>query len=430
MRHGDHRPGAERWAAPPPADAASFGFPPRVKWLARMAAVLSGTFIALAVAAPAIDPAQTQVCAIVAAIAVLTCEEMTALHLLRHSTDVFAVSKDGIWHLPRQGQVAFIAWCEVVSVTARDRARRLVIKDATGRKRINLDYQLENFEELRELVLHHSTPARFRAPIATVFHKDRGRRGLRWGWLGIFLFLAAICVGFGHAGQSIIFLGFACLPAMLLMREPGRVRVSKNAIAIERIGSRQTIPLDAISSITLGEVRDGTVPAAVIIQRWSDPCLELSLFREGSVALHDALYAAWRIHLRRFTPLRLTIRSESFTVEYHQLRFVVPFATVSDIELTETRNSSGALENVIKIVRDGFATLRLPGFRDQAPLVYSSLRRAWLLSQGAGIGHAAMPLIDLQPADTDDAAELMRAETFVRRPASRPRRRRGVVQRR
>jgi hypothetical protein len=66
-------------------------------------------------------------------------------------------------------------------------------------------------------------------------------------------------------------------------------------VVIAYPGWRRTIDLHSITGISLKDIPDskGNVWAAVIINRQNGKPIKLFRFREGSIALRDALQSAW-----------------------------------------------------------------------------------------------------------------------------------------
>ncbi len=422
-----------------------------------IAAIAGFGFMAFVLSLPITDSADTSPIVLVLGVVLSGSLGAAALQIFNRSRDRVAVSADGIWYLPRTGAITFIAWSEVGSVGARDVAQRIVITDTTGIRRIRVEYQLEDFEKLRALVLRYSAGARLIASPATIFHRNWVNRGILLGSLVAFLLFTYLCIKQGQPGSAPIFLGLAVLSIVGLVREPARVKISNDSVVIKYLGWQRTVAFDAISNILLVDLHNrGNVVATVIIERRHGKPLKLMGFREGSIALNDALYSAWRaaggVHepsaassaavqsLTTFTgkpqgwlypailiaasivpasvyshlsglvprlqgpgltlmwipgvgagiymlsraPRRLTIQNDSFTVEFLLRRWVVPYSTINNIELSEIRGARGNPVGVVKVERDGGRTLRLAGFREGAPVLYASLRAAWVRVRGEG----------------------------------------------
>ena len=422
-----------------------------------VAAIAAFGFMAFVLSIPITDPGGTPLIVLVLGVAMSSSFGAAAIQIFNRSRDRVAVSADGIWYLARTGAITFIAWSEVGSVGARDVMQRIVITDTTGIRRIRLEYQLEDFEKLRALVLRYSAGARLSAAHATVFHRNWVNRGVLLVSLAALLFFTYLRIKQGQPGSA-IFLGLAGLSIVGLVREPASVKISDDSIVIKYLGWRRTVAFSAISNILLVDLHNrGNVVATVIIERRDGKPLKLIGFREGSIALNDALYSAWRsaggqepsavssaaveslttftgtpqawiypaiiiaasivpasvfshlsglvphlhgaglsfmwipgvgvgIFLLLRVPRRLTIGEDSFIVEFYLRRWVVPYSTITNIELSEVRGARGNPVGVVRVERDGGKTLKLAGFREDAPVLYASLRAAWVRVRGDGVG--------------------------------------------
>ena len=454
---------ADLSTGPLPADGLYFRFSASMKWFMLFLTFASCGFLVFGIIGQLNDLNHFSLTLMVLYVALFGTLTGLCLQMLWGCTVTVAVNSDGIWGLPRSAAVTFIRWSDVGSVRALDVVQRLVVRDTTGNKKIKLEYQLENFEKLRAFVLEHSAAARLRTPPTTIFHRNWVNRGVMLASFVIFLLLTGLCVRQRQPRPAPIFLGFAVLALAGLMREPARVEITNDGIVIRYLGWRRTVPFDSITNIEFVDLHDrGNVRPTVIIERKSGKSLKLVGYREGSIALNDALSSAWRtsrggqapppsptppsepvqpspsllttfhgdagaayapavglayflapgfvywelsriprgshnaaselmfaipwaaigIYFSLTVPKRLTIDNDSFTVEYYHRRRIVPFASIANIELIAFRNAKGTPVKLIKVTRDGGATLRLAGFKEDAPTLYASLRDAWQRSRG------------------------------------------------
>ena len=117
-------------------------------------------------------------------------------------------------------------------------------------------------------------------------------KGILLSATAFFLLLAWL----SHQSQlvpSVVFTAFAALSLWVVARDPVRVKIMREAVVIEYLGWKQTILFDAISRVSLTDVpMRGNVWVAVLIERRQGKPVRLFRFREGSVALHDALQSA------------------------------------------------------------------------------------------------------------------------------------------
>jgi hypothetical protein len=283
--------------APPalPADALLFKFPRDIAWIMFGGSLFCFGFVAFAVTWRLTDPAQASLAVVLPCAVVFGALGAWCLRSFGRLRDSVAVNSEGIWYLPRKGEPTFIAWGDVATVSAQDTQQRLVLRDETSRRCIRLEYQLKDFGQLRDFVLHHTEATRLHAPATGVFHRTWINKGILLGATVAFLSFAWLSLHQGQPVPSLFFVGFAGLFLVALARDPTRVVITREGVVIKYLGWKRTIPFDAISAITLTDVQDrGNVWAAVIIERRQSGPLKLFRFREGSIALRDALDSTWR----------------------------------------------------------------------------------------------------------------------------------------
>ena len=139
-------------------------------------------FLAFTVAMLLIEPRSDSF--LIAALDVVVFGSFAAFGLRSYARirDRVAVSSEGIWSMPGKGGATFTAWSEIANVKANDAQQKLVLADKTGRRRIGLEYQLENFGKLREYVVSHTMrPTSLNANAVDVFHRTWSNKGILLG---------------------------------------------------------------------------------------------------------------------------------------------------------------------------------------------------------------------------------------------------------
>jgi hypothetical protein len=216
------------------------------------------------------------------------------LTVVRKMWDKVAVDAEGIRYIPSRGNTTILTWDNIATVIANDAGQRIVLGDASGQKTIKLEYQLDDFARLRNVVVARTTfVVRRYASAMTVFHRS-------WINKGIFLCFA---IGFGifgclygldHPGAALLFLGLATPCVARVIFDPSRLTITPTAVEITSPARTRTIEFAEISSVDLVNIPGrGNVWAAVILNLRSGEPVRLFRFREGSLALHEALRAAW-----------------------------------------------------------------------------------------------------------------------------------------
>lgn len=286
----------------PPADATMFSFPAGMRALLLGCAFVSAGFAVFAVGMELTRPTPRSGLLVLLASLLFGSAAIYCVGAYRRFRDRIAVDAGGIWYLEKNGKSTFIAWSEVAQVKANDTAQRLILIDASGNRRINAEYQLGNFDTLREFVLAHTSEAARRGPTGQrVFHRS---------WINkiILLTFGAILLGFAiecyHQNAAKAFYTVAGLGAFLLLavlQDPLGLEITGDGIMIRYPAWQRTIPFGSITGISLEDVKDarnGNVWAAVVIQRKRGRRIRLFRFREGSIAVNEALQSAWSAHRR------------------------------------------------------------------------------------------------------------------------------------
>jgi hypothetical protein len=276
-------------------DSLVFKFSRTLPWMMLGASILFLGVVAFVLAWRLTDPTHSSLAIVLLCLVLFGSFAALCLRSFRRLRDSVAVNFEGIWYLPSSGEPTFIAWREIASVNALDTQQRLVLLDASGRRSIRLEYQLENFARLRDFVLRHTASAtQLRAPSAEVFHRTWINKSLLLGGAAVFLFAAWLSFKQSQPGSSLFFIVFVGLIFVAITRDPARVVITREGVVIKYLGWEQTIPFDAISGIVLEDVHyRGNVWAAVTIEKRHGRPIKLFRFSEGSVALHNALKSAW-----------------------------------------------------------------------------------------------------------------------------------------
>lgn len=214
---------------------------------------------------------------------------------LRRARGRIAVNSEGIWH--RQGSgAAFIAWNDLASVRANDAQQRLELRDRRDVTFIRIDYRIGKFEELRAYILSHSAAkSQLERADSSIFHHSAGNQL-------VYAMVAAIAFVFAwwiqhHSGHMVIApLLFGVFMLFMVLREPTTLVIGHDGIAIHYLGYRRDIAFESIADIDFKDVRyRGNVFAGVRIATSKGARIQLTRFREGSIALYEALQAAWRV---------------------------------------------------------------------------------------------------------------------------------------
>jgi YD repeat-containing protein len=220
---------------------------------------------------------------------------VVTLQALRRSRDQVAVDDNGMWYLPRVVAPTFIGWNEIGEVQGREIMKRLVITDTTGTRRIRVEYQLDDFDRLRELILARTAARRMQLPNANVFHRNYLNRRFLAASLVLVIGLAYFWARQGP-GASLVLLAFALIIFAVFAQEPSKLEISDRSFVIHCLLSSRPVAFDEIEGIELANLRgaEGGVSAAVIVDRKLGKPLRLMGFKGGSISLYDSMRRAWQ----------------------------------------------------------------------------------------------------------------------------------------
>lgn len=279
----------------PPVDASVFGYGSLRIMMLVCAAICAG-FAVWAAVMQLLHPERDFLIVLLLVLLMCGAGFVYSLRVVRYSRDRIAVNSEGIWYLARNGPPTFMTWTDVGEVKANDTMQRLILTDASGKRAIRIEYQIEKFSALREFVLSHTSALARQAPAGTrVFHRTWINK-IILGVLGLpFLFLAVECYLGGNASGSWVFFAGVLLLVLMIARDPVSLIIDPDRVLIRYPFWSRPISFDSISAITTQNVSSrGNVWAAVSIERKQKRKILLFRFREGSIALQDALDSAWR----------------------------------------------------------------------------------------------------------------------------------------
>ena len=279
-----------------PTDATVFKFPAGMRAILLGVALLCVALIASTVVMQLTKPERGSLLLVLLSAAV--CGPGTALCIRSFSRfrDSVAVSSEGIWYLARSGKSIFIAWADVAEVKADDTMQRLILRSADGTRAIRAEYQLENFAALRDFVLAHAKELVHLNPSGiSVFHRTWINKIVLTVFGVPLLLIAMQCYRQGVTDGFMATFLLGAYAVILIAFDPSSVRVGNEGVVIRYPLWKRTVPFEAITKIALkDESSRGNVWAAVVIETRQKRRISLFRFREGSIALNEALQSGWR----------------------------------------------------------------------------------------------------------------------------------------
>jgi len=275
-------------------EAEVFRFSVGYKGLLLFCILVFGAALLLGIALLHFDPSQKSIWIALIDIAVFGFLLWYSLKVWKKSDDYITADGSGLTYVSPKGTQVFISWREIADVRSRDVLQRLEIYNVSGRKLMDLEYQLENFERLRAMIVENGCLIQSSSARRKTFV-----RSVRFN---IFFFVAfvffSIMTLWGLAQrQLIIILIFAVGEAATIvawLREVQKV-VLYDAFFERRflLWKRRTLYSD-IEKVDINNVMDQYMNsvANVIITLHTGKQIELVGFREGSLSLFNALDTA------------------------------------------------------------------------------------------------------------------------------------------
>ncbi|MFN2425165.1 MAG: hypothetical protein ABR587_01815 [Candidatus Binatia bacterium] len=122
---------------------------------------IAGCLFVLAL--PVLDPGEDHRLSIILSLGVFGSCLYSSISMVRRSRDTVEVAADGLHYHCAHAPSLFIGWGEVADVEAQNVMQRLLVSDSTGARKIYLEYHLQEFGDLRRIVLDRTGKDR-RAP--------------------------------------------------------------------------------------------------------------------------------------------------------------------------------------------------------------------------------------------------------------------------
>ncbi len=214
---------------------------------------------------------------------------------IRRSRHRVAVNGEGIWSV-QGGRTAYLAWRNLAHARANDALQRLELSDASRSTEIDVEYQLKNFEGLRDFILSHTAEsAQVQSPGMSTFYHDWDAKVVFASLAAALFYISWLIHRQGEGREFLIPIVLGMVALIRVLMDPVSLSISHDGIAIEYLSYQSRIPFNSVTGITLRDVRRrANVLAGVVIATQKGQRIRLSRFREGSVALYEALQRTWR----------------------------------------------------------------------------------------------------------------------------------------
>ena len=96
----------------------------------------------------------------------------------RMGDDYVRIDNSTISYVPRRGNPVRLSWTDIHNIRERNYMQRLELYNARGLKVMNLEYQLEGFDRLRQLILEGASHLKGKYIRQREFHKTNVVHGI------------------------------------------------------------------------------------------------------------------------------------------------------------------------------------------------------------------------------------------------------------
>lgn len=216
------------------------------------------------------------------------------LNNARNFRSQLAVDSSGIRYIPKSvGSPVFLSWQDVGTIEMQDSVQRLVVKSASSKKTINIEYQINDFKELRSIIFKKSAIYR---------SDDRKREFIRsknQSILLVLLFVVStmLIMSVFSKNKSLILSYFTPLfvfSLVAILFDPSKFKITNDAFVIFFPAWKRVIPFSTVRDVVQSETcTSGKIWTTVAIELENGKSIVMPQYPGGSIALYNAMQSAW-----------------------------------------------------------------------------------------------------------------------------------------
>lgn len=217
-----------------------------------------------------------------------------SFYVLRMGDDYVRVDSSGITYVPRRGKPVGLPWSDIHNIKERNYLQRLELYNARGRKVMNLEFQMEGFARLRQLILESAGHLKEKMSRVKVFRKAFFAHGMLIFAILLFAGMGWLAGRQGEYWVQWIFGGLAVWSVVAFAKLLWKVRVDYHHVSLVYPFWGRKVKYSEIGAIKLENVSDrGNEIITVFVELKNGKRLEFAHFKEGAIPLYESLRAAW-----------------------------------------------------------------------------------------------------------------------------------------
>ena len=204
-----------------------------------------------------------------------------------------SLDEEGLWPSIHSRGTALVRWSTIARLRERPFLQRIEALDTTGNVLARLEYQLQNFERLRSIVLQRAQLQRVEVPMSGAFQKSWWHHVFSIGSMISFALLGWYV---GSTQPVLGYLGMAGVVGMIAWEywvTPYALQIRRDALEVCLPGRRRNLPRQHIARV---EIMDETVnhakhPAVAVQLVGESKPIKLKSLGAPAIELHQALQA-------------------------------------------------------------------------------------------------------------------------------------------
>jgi hypothetical protein len=218
-----------------------------------------------------------------------------SIYCLARIDDYLQINEIGITYVSKKGSSTFLPWGSISEIRGRIMLQRLELYDTNGHRAMTLEYQLENFNQLRNFIHERTRQLREKHSEEKIFYRSSYFYGMFSSLVLLFGAMAWFLLITSHIIGAILFAICSVLFTLLIFCDTRKIKIEPLNVVLINWFKEKVIPYSEICDITLEtqSIGRGQKMTIVFIELLNGKNIRLSWFKKGEDVLFDSLRSAW-----------------------------------------------------------------------------------------------------------------------------------------